>query len=302
MTARLAALLPRLAALIVIGLLAATSLTFAAASNKLKAKEDAAAQVQVGPKTLRTPDVRGQAYVFAKGILEDAGFAWRVVGSVDGYAANLVALQNPAPETLVFDTGTPTIELRLERNPAYSERGLPENSSPYDGTALRLVADPDPADEGEQEPADPGNPEGQGAEPKPSDEAKKDEPRPKEDEPALEEKPEEEPAGTDSRKPDFVVEGAPVEPADEMPLPDRAKLVEERIAAANKPTKALVNWWLYQHAWIVTGASFGWHDGDEALRILIRVDRSIMERWDFGAKSARLAERVLAKVEDGGRG
>ena len=36
------------------------------------------------------PDVRGKPYVFAKGILQDAGFAWRVEGDVQGYAPNSV--------------------------------------------------------------------------------------------------------------------------------------------------------------------------------------------------------------------
>lgn len=277
MTARLAALLPRLFALTVIGLLAATSLTFASATRKLEKNESEAAPVQAGPNTLRVPDVRGQAYVFAKGILEDAGFSWQVVGLVDGYAANLVAVQNPAPGVEVLDNGAPTIELRLERNPDYAERGLPENTSSFAGSELRLADDPLPA--AEQEPAAPAE----------------DEPEPKEEE--AEEPKADEPVEAKSRTPDFVAPGAPPEPADEMPLPDRARLVEQRIAAAPKPTRKLVDWWLYQHAWIVTGAEFGWHKGAEALRILIRVDRSIESRWGFGARSTAVAERALAEVE-----
>src|SRR5918999_1762684 len=99
MTVRFAALLPRLFALTAIGLVGASSLTFAAATKNMQEKEAAAKPVQAGPKTLLVPDVRGQAYVFAKGILEDAGFSWQVAGPVDGYAANLVTLQNPAPGT-----------------------------------------------------------------------------------------------------------------------------------------------------------------------------------------------------------
>ena len=37
-----------------------------------------------GAQTLTVPQVSGQAYVFAKGILQDAGFAWHVEGSVQG--------------------------------------------------------------------------------------------------------------------------------------------------------------------------------------------------------------------------
>ncbi len=280
MTARLAAMLPRLFALTAIGLLAASSLTFAAATRKMEKKESAAAPIQAGPRTIRIPDVRGQAYVFAKGILEDAGFSWQVVGSVKGYAANLVSVQDPAPGLEVLDNGAPTIKLRLERNPDYSERGLPENTSSFAGSELRLADDPLPA--AEKEPAVPAD-------------------EPNEDEPTEEPK-EQEPAEAASREPDFLVPGAPAEPADEMPLPDRARLVEERVGAARTPTAELVDWWLYQHSWIVTGARFGWQDGAEALRILIRVDGSIEKRFGFGARSTAVAERALAEVERGGRG
>lgn len=296
MTARLYSLLPRLAALTVIGLLMATSITFASATQKMKEKEEKAAPVQAGPKTLRIPDVRGQAYVFAKGILEDAGFSWQVVGPVKGYAANLVSLQSPAPGTLVLDNGAPTIELRLERNIEYSERGLPENSSPYAGSELLLADDPSASVE-EPDPAGEG---GQGVEPTAAEEAEADadaKPEdPQKEEPAADE-PKEEQSDSETREPDFVVAGAPAEPTDEMPLPDRARLVEKRIAATPEPNPQIVDWWLYQHSWIVTGARFGWQDGAEALRILIRVDRSIEARWNFGARSTAVAERALAEVE-----
>jgi hypothetical protein len=288
MSARFAALLPRLFALTAIGLIGASSLTFAAATKKMQEKEAAARPVQAGPKMLRVPDVRGQAYVFAKGILEDAGFSWQVAGPVDGYAANLVALQNPAPGTKVFDTGAPTIELRLERNPDYDERGLPVNTSAYTGTKLRLASDPAP-EAGAEEPKQDAAPS---EEPAPGD----GEPEPKENRTAGP-KQGEEPQASDVREPDFVVPGAPAEPKDEMPLPDRAQLVEKRIGSAAKPNRRLVNWWLYQHEWIVTGAKFGWHDGAAALRTLIRVDRSIERRWGFGAKSTAVAKRALAEVE-----
>ena len=83
------------------------------------------------------PDVCRKAYVFAKGLLQDWGFAWRVTGNVQGFAANFVTEQRPAPGTLVVSTGAPLIELRLARNPHYRERGKPENGAPYVGTTLR---------------------------------------------------------------------------------------------------------------------------------------------------------------------
>ena len=53
--------------------------------------------VAAAPATLTVPDVTGQAYVFAKGILQDHGFAWHVTGPVQGYAANTVVEQRPPP-------------------------------------------------------------------------------------------------------------------------------------------------------------------------------------------------------------
>lgn len=282
MTARLAALLPRLTALTIIGLLAASSITFAAVGRRIE-KTDAAAQpVQSGPKTLLVPDVRHQAYVFAKGILEDGGFAWRVVGPVRGYAANLVAVQNPAPGTRVLDTGAPTLELRLERNTDYTERGLPENSSPFPGTKLTVAGAKPVAAPKPEQPKQPQKPA--------------DDPAAENDDGAAQQK-EVRSAAADPRKPAFTVFGAPAEPTDEMPLPDRARLLERRVTAAPKPTNELVSYWLYQHSWLVTGARFGWYDGAAALRILVRVDRSIEARWGFGAKSTAVAERALAEVE-----
>jgi hypothetical protein len=92
------------------------------------------------PNTLTVPKVTGQAYVFAKGILEDAGFAWQVIGPVRGFAGNTVVDQQPAAGTVVLDTGAPTITLGLLRDRSYAERGDADNAAPYSGTAVRLPA------------------------------------------------------------------------------------------------------------------------------------------------------------------
>jgi hypothetical protein len=275
MAARLTLLLPRLAVLVVIWLLAAASFTFAAGPNKPAQGEPEAKPAPEKPKVLVVPDVRGQTYVFAKGMLEDGGFAWRVEGEVDGFAANTVAVQNPAPGVRVVDNGAPAVALRLDRSTEYEERGLPENASPYRGTPVVLLQDWRAAKK--QQPA---------AKPKPKPAARKPKPKPAQ------------PAKSDPkpRKPDFVVAKAPREPADEMLLPNRARIVDRRLAAVSRPTPKVVNWWLYQHSWIVTGALYGWRDGDEALRILIRVDGDLQARFGFGARSERVARRALAEV------
>src|ERR671919_531621 len=74
-------------------------------------------------------------------LLEDDGFGWRVEGDVDGYAANTVAVQNPAPGVRVVENGAPAVVLRLDRSTEYDERGLPENASPYKGTPVVLLED-----------------------------------------------------------------------------------------------------------------------------------------------------------------
>jgi hypothetical protein len=99
-----------------------------------------------------------------------------------------------------------------------------------------------------------------------------------------------------ARPPAFVDAKAPKEPLKEMPLPQRAKLLSVWLASHSK-TKANVRHFLYQHSWIVTGASFGWWHGAQALRELIAADRVAQERWGIGRKSELVARSALAEVE-----
>ncbi len=287
MAASLASVLPRVAVLVGIWLLATSTITFAAAGRQRPPVTTPPAAAPAPPEILVVPDVRRQAYVFAKGILDDAGFAWRVAGRVQGYAVNTVETQSPAPGTRVVDTGAPTIVLRLARNGRYDERGLPEESSPHRGTKVVLPSEVAPNGPGEA-------PEEAPAEETPAPDAPADEApsggesgKPKKDAKTEQE----------SRAPAFHVPGAPAEPKDEMSLSDRARLLERRLKAHPEPSRALVRYWLYQHAWIVTGARFGWHDGAEALQILIRVDRWVQAKWEVGRKSEAVARAALAEVE-----
>ena len=134
MAARLTALLPRFLALTVIWLLGAATYTLAADTVPI-AKHEKKAEAAAKPHVLMVPDVRKKAYVFAKGILQDAGFAWRVDGNVKGFSANTVTVQRPAPGTKVIDNGAPLVVLSLSRNTTYGESGLPENSAPYKARA-----------------------------------------------------------------------------------------------------------------------------------------------------------------------
>lgn len=277
MAARLPSVFARIVALTAILVLGSATISFAADSQFGAATTPN--EVTVAPPQLVTiPDVRGQAYVFAKGTLEEGGFAWRVSGAVQGYPANTVVSQVPAAGTRVVDTGMPTIQLGLARNGSYAQEGAPENTSPYDGTAIKLPgrlkpgARPKPVAKPKPKPKAP-------AKPKPKAAAK---PKPI--------------AKAAARQEAFAVAGAPAEPLDEAPLTTRARRLERWLATHRKPTTVNVNHWLYQHGWIVTGARFGWWRGAQALEILIRVDEQVQRRWNIGARSEAAARRALAAV------
>jgi PASTA domain len=99
-------------------------------------------KVTVRPKVamLVVPDVRKEAFVFAKEQLQDGGFAWRVGGGARGYSANTVVAQSPLPGTRLIDTGAPLITLTLARNPRYKASGEPQDVSPYAPTANRQAS------------------------------------------------------------------------------------------------------------------------------------------------------------------
>lgn len=119
--------------------LAMTAISFAA-SRKLAVVPTAAGKLPPAtPVTLTVPDLRNEAFVFAKGELQDSGFAWKVMGGAPGYSANIVVKQSPAPGTKLVDTGAPLVKLTLERNKKYGPQGEPEDTSPYAGTADRLA-------------------------------------------------------------------------------------------------------------------------------------------------------------------
>jgi hypothetical protein len=272
MALRIATRLPRLAIVGVVLLLASATLAVGAAKRLTAVPQGAPAPV--APATMVVPDLSGQAFVFAKGTLEDTGFAWQVIGSVHGYAANNVTRQSPPAGTRVRDTGAPTVSVTLERT-HYPEKGSPEDVSPYVGTSIQPIGlAMSPVTPVAAVLAAP-----KGAQTKPA--AKKAEPKP---------------AASTKRPPAFVVPGTPAEPLDEMPLTQRAQLLSAWVGTHSK-TKANVRRYLYQHSWIVTGASFGWWHGAEALRKLIAADRIAQQRWGIGKKSELVARRVLAEVE-----
>jgi hypothetical protein len=237
------------------------------------------ATTPAAPRVIVVPDVRRQAYVFAKGSLGDAGFSWRVEGSVQGYPANTVLSQSPAAGTRLIDTGAPLVVLRLQRATGKQD-GVPETASTVRATAVRLA---DLASAPAKPAATPKKPAkaatkvaAKVAAPKPRTPAKR--------------------TPQQKRPPAFVVAGARREPLNEIPLTVRARALLTWIDNKPRPSDANVKYWLYQHAWIVTGAEMGWWHGAAALKTLTAVDQRVWQLWGIGASSKATAEAALASV------
>lgn len=265
MPARIPAIGLRLLVLVAVWLLASSTLSLAnggpAPGGQLPDPSPARAADAVGPpEPLLAPDVTGLPYVFAKGVLEDAGFAWRVEGGVEGYAVNVVAEQSVEPGTEVVDTGAPTILLHLRANPDQGESGLPDNASPYPGTELVPVA-------------------GQAADT------------------ALPGADAQDVGESSSRPPAFVLPGVAAEPLDQPPLPERARELADWLEAQPTVNPEMRAHYAHEHALIVTGATFGWWKGADALGILLRADSSLGERFGGAQELIDEARRALAYVE-----
>jgi PASTA domain-containing protein len=115
------------------------AITYAAGQRLAVTPSPTGTQAQTTVLTLVVPDVRRESFVFAKGQLQDGGFAWRVTGRVQGYPANTVVSQSPPPGTKLVDTGAPLITLVLEQNKQYAPQGEPQDTSPYQPTANKLA-------------------------------------------------------------------------------------------------------------------------------------------------------------------
>jgi hypothetical protein len=275
----------RLLALTVVWLFATAALTFAAAHRMgagpavVPVTKVAAAPPQ---RVLVVPDLRRQAFVFSKGALTDAGFSFRVQGSVLGFASNTVVSQSPAPGTRVLDTGAPLVILHLARSG--SQLGLPEDVSSVTPTAVKLAA---PLAGAARQTSVlttkvPAKVATTVAAPK-----------------RAAAKPAKAPAKQfpQQRPPAFIVPGARKEPLDEMPLTDRANALLVWLNRHPNATDANVKHWLYQHAWIVTGAELGWWHGANALNTLLVADKRVWALWGIGTRSSAVARQALAEVE-----
>jgi len=275
MNMRLGALLPRAVLVALAWILATAAFTLAADKTSIIGPQPATTAAPAPPPVLTVPSVDAQAFVFAKGILEDAGFGWRVSGPVHGYAGNKVVSQSPAPGTRVIDTGAPMIVLHLARG-QYAEKGTPEDSSSYPATAIKLAEAPHAKATPKKKQA--------AAKPKPK-------PVPAKKKPAAPVK-----KALAPRPPAFVLKGAPKEPLDEITLTARADRLAAWVATHPSHTSRNVKRWLYQHSWIVDGANFGWSHGEHALVKLIATDRRVERMWGVGRRSEKVARAALARV------
>jgi hypothetical protein len=284
---RLGTFVPRLLALTAVWLLATTALTYAAAkriNTPTAPPATTTATTAAAPTMLVVPDVRRTAYVFAKGALSDAGFAWRVEGAVQGYPANTVVSQSPAPGTRLIDTGAPLILLHLQKAPG-TPSGIPETVSAIAGTAVRVAGLASAALPTTVAPTTKPKAAVKVAVPKAAVKVAASKRAPVKHLPSQQ------------RPPAFIVPGARREPLDEIPLTARAKELLVWLNSHPNATNANVKHWLYQHAWIVTGAEMGWSQGAQALQTLITADRRVFALWGIGDRSAAVARQALAEVE-----
>lgn len=283
MPLRVPSFVPRVA-LLAVGVLSLTAgLTYAAGGGVPSAPTPTTTAAAPVPPVV-VPDVRNQPFVFAKGMLQDAGFAWQVVGSVQGYPANLVVAQSPAPGVRLVQTGAPLITLTLRQASTYAGSGEPENTSPYAATAVQ------PADLSVESSLGPALPAGGVTTPTtttPTTTTRAPAAAPKQH-PTVR-YPQHRPAA-------FTVPGGKAEPLDEMPLTDRAAKLAAWVEAHPHKTPATVSHWLYQHQWVVTGAELGWWHGAQALQTLISVDSRVQRLWGIGSDSRAVAEQALADV------
>ncbi len=271
---RLGTLLPRAVLVVLVWVLATAAFTFAA-DQKIVGPSPTASSAPAQPPNLVVPSVTGQVFVFAKGILEDDGFAWRVAGPVHGFPSNRVLAQTPAAGTRVVDTGAPTIVVRLVKG-QYEQQGTPEDTSSYTGTRIEFPHAPIV------------KPKAPVVAPKPKT-TPKPATKPKATVPVKK-------ATPLKRPPAFTVPGGRKEPQNEISLPARADRLAAWIATNPKRTNANVGRWLYQHTWIVDGAQFGWWHGSQALQKLIAVDRHVERTWGIGHRSEAVARAALVRV------
>ena len=296
MALRLSTILPRVFVIAVVALLATATLTFASSTRggpavntpvAATAKADPARPGRPRPGLrLRQEHPRGGRIRLARD------------RRVQGYAANLVASQSPAPGSRVYDTGAPLISLGLKLNTHYPQTGSPENVSSFAGTVIQRVGVVTTAKAKEPKARPKAKPKAKPkkkAAPVHKPVVKKPVAKPK-PHPTPHPKPKPKPKAKPARPPAFVVPGAKAEPLDEILLTTRATRLDTWLSSHAQPATRTSATGSISTRWIVTGAQLGWWHGAQALEILIRVDRKVESRWGIGQRSERVARAALAEV------
>jgi hypothetical protein len=168
------------------------------------------------------------------------------------------------------------VTLRLKKSKGYVTEGTPENSSPYAGTKIMLAS----GSTGTQPTTTYRTTTTQTSATTTSTSTTTSTTT----------------SGTKKRPPAFTVAGAKPEPLEEIPLPQRARELNTWLDSHHEAGAANEKYWLFQHAWIVTGARFGWWHGAQALEILIAVDKRVEQLWGVGSKSEAEARSALEFV------
>jgi hypothetical protein len=228
------------------------------------------------PPTKVVPGVIGQPYVFAESTLQQEGFGWKVAGSVAGWAGVTVSSQTPAPGTKVVDTGAPLVTLRLVKPKGYVTQGTPENSSPYAGTKIMFSASSTGTGQSTTSAQTTTTEAFSTTTVKTTSRSTT--------------------SQAETRPPAFTIAGAKPEPLDEISLPQRAKNLNTWLDSHRQASPSNERYWLFQHAWIVTGAKFGWWHGAQALETLIAVDKRVEALWGVGSRSETEARSALEFV------
>ncbi len=271
--------LDRVVAFIVLCALASVGLTIALTRGD--ASDSKHRTRTLVPPTKVVPGVIGQPYVFAESSLQQEGFGWKVTGPVAGWAGVIVLSQSPLPGTKVVDTGAPLVTLRLTKPKGYVTQGTPENASPYKATKIVLPTDLT----GTGQPTTRARTTTTSTFSTTSGKTTtKTTPTTTKTTPAQ------------TRPPAFNIAGSTPEPLDEIPLPQRAKNLSAWLDTHRQVSEANERYWLFQHAWIVTGAKFGWWHGAQALETLIEIDQRVEALWGIGSKSEAEARSALEFV------
>jgi hypothetical protein len=298
--------LGRVVALIVVCALASMALTILLTrSDTSESRHEA--KVAKAPNKM-VPGVIGQLYVFAESALQEHGFGWKVVGPVDGWAGVTVASQDPLPGTTVVDTGAPLVTLHLAKPKGYVPQGTPENSSPFRGTEILLPGastGTNPSTTSARTTTTKTSPTTT-TKTSPTTTTKTSPTTTTKTSPTTTTKTSStttaktttlaKPKPPQARPPSFTIAGAKREPLDEIPLTQRAKNLNTWLSSHSAASPANERYWLFQHAWIVTGAKFGWWHGARALQTLIAVDKRVEQLWGIGSKSEAEARAALEFV------